>query len=116
MNGAGIVVRFTTDATSIAINVSRPQGGVDIDDIFAANGRSGFDVYAQDPALGAAEWRWAATETSTCTRQKGSIVLPVPPGEVCENAFCLYKIIFNASLYKNYRFAKTGSGQTWGKG
>ena len=56
---------------------------MDIDDIFAANGRSGFDVYAQDPALGAPEWRWAATETSSCTRQKGSIVLPVPPGEVC---------------------------------
>ena len=78
---SGVVVRFTTDATSIAINVSRPQGGADVDDIFAANGRSGFDVYAQDAALGASEWRWAATETSTSTANKGSVVLPVPAGE-----------------------------------
>lgn len=77
---SGMLVRFTTDATSIAINVSRPQGGVDIDDIFAANGRSGFDVYAQDAALSAPEWRWAATEAGTSTQKQGSIVLPVPPG------------------------------------
>ena len=78
---SGLVVRFTTDAPSIAINISRPQGGADVDDIFAANGRSGFDVYAQDAALGAPEWRWAATETGTSTATKGSIVLPVPPGK-----------------------------------
>ena len=77
---SGVIVRFTTDATSIAISVSRPEGGADVDDIFAANGRSGFDVYARDPALGANEWRWAATETGTSTANKGSIVMPVPPG------------------------------------
>jgi hypothetical protein len=76
-----MIVRFTSDAPSIAINVSRPEGGADVDDIFAANGRSGFDVYAQDPALGAAEWRWTATETSSCTAKRGSVVIPFPPGE-----------------------------------
>ena len=78
---SGLLVRVSTDATSIAINVSRPQGGADMDDIFAANGRSGFDVYAQDASALAPEWRWAATETGTSTATVGSIVLPVPPGE-----------------------------------
>ena len=113
---SGMLVRFRTNATRIAVTVARGTAAqkfsANTDDIFTTNGKYGVDVYVQDAALspggavpggssGARSgWRWAATEGESSAGANGSLVMDVPAVEGgaagAERNFTVYLPVWTA--------------------
>lgn len=75
LDTSGIMVRFTSDSPSVAINMQRATVCANDDDVHPTNGKCGFDVHVQDAAIGAPNWRWAATEAGGPGADSGNSTL-----------------------------------------
>ncbi|MCP3917120.1 MAG: sulfatase-like hydrolase/transferase [bacterium] len=86
-NSAGIAVRFSTDATSIAArwSLSSPELGMPH---MPATGVSGLDLYVRH----AGAWRWLATPRPTQQSNEATLVSGLDPGE---REYLLYLPLYN---------------------
>lgn len=89
-HSAGMLVRFTTDATSIWADYTLTSPSLALPHM-PATGVSGLDLYAQDD-LG--RWRWLAVTRPTTQQVQAQLISGVVPGE---RGYSIYLPLYNGT-------------------
>jgi GDSL-like Lipase/Acylhydrolase family/N-terminus of Esterase_SGNH_hydro-type len=76
-DSAGMMTRFTTDATSIHVHYKLRKSKLEMPHM-PATGVSGIDLYARDPS---GKWRWVQVTKPATQEVKSEIVADLAPGE-----------------------------------
>jgi hypothetical protein len=88
LKSAGMLVRFTTDATNLHARWSLASPSLAMPNM-AATGASGLDLYVR---TGPEQWRWAGVGQPSRQTNSASLITNMPPGT---REFLLYLPLFN---------------------